>query len=308
MIFLNENIHNLTLHKKIRNMLHRTTLIISLLILSMACLAQSVVTKTKSGKYGLSDENGDWVTQPIYDEMKDFDDYPYTLAKLKGKWGMIDQQGKTILPFEYTNVLGDEYLFGEYQYKMVEKNKKYGIVNQSTGKIFIECIYEKPFGFTDGILPTLGNLSVVYRNNKAGMINEKGVEFVPCIFDGGKEPFKDIYLDIYVLAKQNNKAGLIDTLGNLAVPCVYDDIIATEDFNLLDVVKNKKHGLFSLTARKEIIAPLYDEPITFNEDYAYVRLNKKYGALDKDGKVIVPFKFTSDDEVYLEVEKLQKEN
>ncbi len=289
-------------------MLLRTILIISLLIFSIACSAQLEVTKSKSGKYGFSDENAEWVIQPIYDEIMGFDDYPYTLAKLNGKWGMIDQQGKTILPFAYDNVLNDEYLFGEYQYKMVVKNKKYGIVNQSTGKIFIECIYEKPFSFTDGILPTLGNLSVVYRNNKAGLINEKGVEFVPCIFDRGKEPFKDIYLDIYVLAKQNSKAGLIDTVGNLVVPCVYDDIIATEDSNLLDVVKNKKHGIFSLTARKEIIAALYDDPITFNEDYAYARLNKKYGALDKEGKVIIPFKYIADDEVYLEIEKLQKEN
>lgn len=282
--------------------------IIYSLIIPVVCAAQSEVTKSKSGKYGLSDENGDWVIQPVYDAIKGFDDYPYSFAKLKGKWGMIDQQGKTMLPFEYDNVLDYEYLFGEYQYKMVEKNKKFGIVDQSTGTMLIQCIYEKRFGFTDGIIPALGNLSVVYQNNKAGLINEKGVEIVACKFDEAKEPFKNIDLDIYAVVKQNNKAGLIDTVGNLVVPCVYDDILATEDLNFVDVIKSKKHGLFSLTAGKEIIAPLYDEHILFKEDYAYVRLGKKYGAIDKEGNVIVPLKYATDDEVYLELERLLKRN
>jgi hypothetical protein len=261
--------------------------------------------KAPNGKFGFTYDE-EWAIQPIYDEVAEFYDYSYAFVKAKGKWGLIDQQGKTILPFEYSEFLDEEYLFGEEEIKTVIKNDKYGIVNRSQGKVLVECIYEKPFGYTDGIFPVLGNLSVVYRNNKAGLLNEKGVEIVPCIFDGGKEPFKDMYLDLYVLAKQNKKSGVVDTVGNLAVPCVYDEIQTTENFDLLDVVKNKKHGLFALTARKEIIAPLYDEPIRFDEEYAYVRLNKKYGAIDKEGNVIVPFKYANDDEVYLELEKLQK--
>lgn len=87
---------------------------------------------------------------------------------------------------------------------------------------------------------------------------------------------------------------------------MYDEINTTENSDLLDVVKKKKHGLFFLLTKKEIIAALYDDLIEFNEDYAYVRLNKKYGAIDKEGNVVVPFNFSTDDEVYLELEKLQE--
>jgi len=286
-------------------MMSRITLTFCLLFIGVSVFSQLESKKAPNGKFGFTIDEA-WAIQPIYDEVVEFYDYSYAFAKLKGKWGLIDQQGKTIIPFEYSKFLDEEYLFGEEEVKTVIKNGKYGIVNRAQGKLLVECIYEKPFSYTDGIFPYLGNVSVVYRNNKAGLLNEKGVEVVPCIFDGGKEPFKDMYLDVYVSAKQNKKSGLVDSVGNLAVPCVYDEINTTENFDLLDVVISKKHGLFSLTARKEIIAPLYDESIWFNEDYAYVRLDKKYGAIDKDGNIIVPFKYANDDEVYLELEKLQK--
>lgn len=300
---MNDNFLSLYFIKK--NMTSRIIIVFCLLFISASAFSQLESKKAANGKFGFTNDE-EWVIQPMYDEVMEFYDYSYAFVKVKGKWGLIDQQGKTVLPFEYSKVLEEEYLFGDEENRTIIKNGKYGIVNRALGKMLVECIYEKPFGFTDGIFPLLGNLSVVYRNNKAGLLNEKGVEIVPCIFDGGKEPFKDMYLDLYVLAKQNNKSGVVDTVGNLAVPCVYDEIKTTEDFDLLDVVKNKKHGLFSLTARKEIIAPLYDEPIRFDEEYAYVRLNKKYGAIDKDGNIIVPFKYANDDEVYLELEKLQK--
>ena len=275
------------------------------MFIGTSAFSQLESKKATNGKFGFTNDD-QWVIQPIFDEVVEFYDYSYAFAKLHDKWGLIDQQGKAILPFEYSKFLDDEYLFGDEEIKTVIKNGKYGIVNRAQGKILVECIYEKPFSYTDDIFPYLGNVSVVYRNNKAGLLDEKGVEVVPCNFDGGKEPFKDMYLNIYVLAKQNKKSGLVDSVGNLAVPCVYDEINTTENSDLLDVVKKKKHGLFFLLTKKEIIAALYDDLIEFNEDYAYVRLNKKYGAIDKEGNVVVPFNFSTDDEVYLELEKLQE--
>jgi hypothetical protein len=135
------------------------------------------------------------------------------------------------------------------------------------------------------------------------LINDKGVEFVPCVYDGGKIPFQDMYNNYYATAKQNGKTGVIDTLGHLVVPCVYDEINTSEDSELLDVIENKKHGVFSLRTGKELVATLYDEVISFNGDHAIVQLKKKYGAIDKDGKVLLPCTFSNDDEVYLELEK-----
>ncbi len=286
-------------------MLPKIILLTAFIVAFIACTAQTELEgkKGNNGKFGFTNDNDDWVIQPVYDEITEFYGLTYTFVKSKGKWGLIDQGNTTILPFEYSKVIFDEYLLGDEQNVIVVKNNKYGIVSRTTGKSLIDCIYEKPFEFTDGIIPHLGNLSVVYRNNKAGLINEKGVEFVACIYDGGKIPFQDMYNDFYATAKQNGKTGVIDTLGHLVVPCVYDEINTSEELDLLDVIKNKKHGIFSLRSGKELVAPLYDEAIFFGGDFAIVQQKKKYGAIDKEGKVLVPFSFSNDDEVYLELQK-----
>jgi WG containing repeat len=291
-------------------MLSRIYFITLFLVVTDTCIAQIELEgkKGNNGKFGFADYDDNWVIQPTYDEITEFDGLAYTFVKLKGKWGLIDPQNKTILPFQYSNVFFDEGLLGDEQNVIVVKNNKYGIVSRSTGKVFIDCIYEKPFEFTDGIIPYLGNLSVVYRNNKAGLINEKGVEFVPCIFDGGKVPFKEMDNDYFATAKQNNKTGVIDTIGHLVVPCMYDDVKTSETYDQLDIIRNKKHGIFSLTEGKEIVAPLYDEPFYFEGDYAILQQKKKYGAINKAGKVLVPFKYSNDDEVFLELEKLKGKN
>lgn len=291
-------------------MLSRTILIIAFIAAYITCTAQIDLEAKKgnNGKFGFTDEEDNWVIQPVYDEITEFYGLSFTFVKSKGKWGLIDQQNTTILPFDYSKVIFDEYLLGDEQNVIVVKNNKYGIVSRTTGKILIDCIYEKSFEFTDGIIPHLGNLSVVYRNNKAGLINEKGVEIVPCIYDVGKIPFQDMYNDYYATAKQNGKTGVIDTLGHLVVPCVYDEIKTSEDEELLDIIKGKKHGVFSLRLVKELVPPLYDEVINFEGDYACVQLKKKYGAINKEGRVIVPIVYANDDEVYLELEKLQYKN
>jgi hypothetical protein len=117
-----------------------------------------------------------------------------------------------------------------------------------------------------------------------------------------------LYIDYFATAKQNNKTGVIDTLGHLVVPCIYDDVKTSEALDQLDIIRNKKHGIFSLTEKKEMVAPLYDEPLFFDGEYAIAQLKKKYGAINREGKVIVPFTFTNDDDVSLELEKQREKN
>lgn len=285
----------------------RLLLIVAWSTFSFAAIAQSYFESSKgpNGKFGFMNSEGNWAIQPKYDEVNEFSSGYFAFAKLKGKWGVIDTLDRAVLPFEYTKLLFEEFFIDADNYVVVVKNNKYGVVNQTTGKIFMECVYDKPFEFTDGIIPALGNLSVVYKNGKSGLINEQGKEIVPCIFDNVKNPFQDLYNDVNATALQNGKVGVIDTLGQLVVPCVYDEIKTSEDYSILDVIRNKKHGAFSLTEKKEIVPPLYDNDFWFEGDYAIVSIKKKYGAINKQGNVVVPINFSSQVDVYEELEKLQ---
>lgn len=285
----------------------RVLLVVALSAFSFTATAQSYFESSKgpNGKFGFTNSEGNWAIQPKYDEVNEFSSGFFAFAKLKGKWGLIDTLDNIVMPFEFTKLFFEEYGLEADNYVVVVKNNKYGVVNQRTGNMFIECVYDKPFEFTDGIIPALGNLSVVYRNGKSGLMNEQGKEIVPCVFDNVKNPFQDLYIDSFATALQNNKVGVVDTLGQLVVPCVYDEIKSSETYGVLDIVKSKKHGAFSLIEKKETVPPLYDKTFWFEGDYAVVSIKKKFGAVNTQGRVVVAIKFANEGEVYEELEKLQ---
>ncbi|MBP5548507.1 MAG: WG repeat-containing protein [Bacteroidales bacterium] len=102
----------------------------------------------------------------MYDDVSGFYD-GYSMVKLNGKYGIINQRGKVILPIEYDNSgwRSMEYLFSE-GLAMVEKDGKYGFVNKQ-GKVVIPLIYESAHQCTEGLIP-------VQMKNMWGYIDKKG--------------------------------------------------------------------------------------------------------------------------------------
>ncbi|WP_185156467.1 WG repeat-containing protein [Chryseobacterium sp. Tr-659] len=63
-----------------------------------------VLTKTKSGTYGISDKNGKVVVQPVYSKINTFGEYSDDLALVKnisGAYGFINSSGSEIIPCNY---------------------------------------------------------------------------------------------------------------------------------------------------------------------------------------------------------------
>lgn len=279
------------------------TILLLVLISSGTCLAQLEKQKGAGGKIGFKDYDDNWIIQPQYDEATEFYDIAYAFAKLKGKWGMIDVKGQTIIPFEYSNIINMDD--GDGQLYAVVKNKKYGLAELATGKVVVEPVYDRDFYFDDQFYSSFGALAVVYKNGKAGLIDRKGVEVVPCIYDDAKKnPFLNLDYDIYFMVRQNKKAGVINMDGcKLVVPCAYDLVKIAE--GAFDIIRGGKYGLYSMQG-KEIVAPLFDKPFNFDGEYASVQQKKKHGIIDKSGKFIVPCTFANDDEAYLELERLNE--
>jgi WG containing repeat len=284
-------------------MKHILFILIIFLLISPSTYAQLEIKKDTNGKYGYVDYEDNWVVRPQFDEANEFDDLAFAFAKLKGKWGLIDLQGKVVLPFAYDKVVFNEYYFVDEQMATVIKNNKYGMVSRTSGKVFVECIYEKDFSFDDGFFYPLGTVSVVYRNKKAGLLNEKGVEVVPCIYDGGKQPFIPLD-DFFVLVKQNKKIGVLDTVGHPLLSCQFEKVeISDAMSDVFEVKKNGKYGLYSFEG-KEIIAPLYDAPFYFEGEYGVAKLKGKYGVINRNGEAVVPFTYSKESDALDEMLKL----
>jgi len=277
-----------------------------LMLIATTAYAQLEVKKDAKGKYGYADYEDKWVVQPQYDEANGFDDLNFAFAKLKDKWGLIDLQGKVALPFAFDKIIYDETYFGVEQIITVVKNNKYGMVSRTSGKIVVECIYDKGFTFNDGLFYQLGTVSVVYRNKKAGLLNEKGVEVVPCIYDGGKEPFTTLD-EFFLLVKQNNKTGVLDTVGHQLLPCQFDKVEISDSMSEAFVVKKDgKYGLYSFSG-KEMIAPIYDAPFYFEGEYGVAKLKGKYGVINRKGEALVPFTYSNESDAMEEMMKLYED-
>lgn len=266
----------------------------------------------RNDRYGLvSLATGKVVIEPIYDNhltFRDFYDettntnFMYAIASVNGKWGSIDIQGKTIIPFEYDKIITPQEEYNDLigQAKVI-KNKRYGLVSLLTGNVFTAPVYDQDFSFEETMW---GMTAIVYKNKKAGMLNSKGVEFVPCKYDVGKKPFVDLDYDYFMLVRQNNKVGVIDTAGHELVRCQYDEIKMSDAMGeVFEIKKNEKYGLCGFDGN-EIIAPLYDKTFYFEGDYALVKLKGKYGVINKKGETVVPFTYSKEEDASAEMMKL----
>ncbi|MEQ1584405.1 MAG: WG repeat-containing protein [Cyclobacteriaceae bacterium] len=253
----------------------------------------------KNKKIGFTDVQGDWVIQPIYDAADEFDDYAYAFVKLKGKWGLIDQKGNTILPFEYAKAYVDEL----ENVRIVMKNSRYGLVDLTTGKESLPCIYENMY-YAESLYD-LPQALVVVKNKKAGIVNFSGQEIVACQFNNSKEPFFPLESGFFRV-KQNTLAGILDSTGKLIVPCQFDEVeISLAQDSSFNTKSKGRYGLYSFTGN-EIVAPISENEIEFayENTYAIISQKKKYGVIDRTGKLIVPCTFPNDDEAYLELERI----
>lgn len=264
--------------------------------------------KGDNGKWGYVDEAGNWVIEPKYGGVWDFNEGLALVRNRKWEYGVIDQTGKEVVPCihddDITGFFSEEPAKGllgarlrrfyEEQHTQNHKeseslapaelkikkgdNGKYGFIDQ-TGKEVIPCIYDNVWDFSEG-------LAVVELDEKYGYIDQTGKEIVPCIYDNAGD-----FNEGLSFVELDEKYGFIDQTGNVVVPFIYDD---AEDFRegLAKVQLNGRYGYIDQTG-KEIVPCIYDCASNFiKEGLANVGIAKNWrvqrGIIDKTGKEIVP--------------------
>lgn len=264
-------------------MINSFVTLVSLLCITTQCFSQLSLSKDpKTGKFGFTNDDKEWVIPSTYDAGEDFFDNAFTFVKLNGKWGLIDQQGNVMLPFTYDRIFNDEL---EYGIRNIVVNKRYGLVDQLLGKEVISCQYDTRIIFDEGELMDDQSYAVVIKNNKAGILGSEplGLELISCSYDIGKKSFERLEGSL-IRAWRDNKAGVINSRGLVFVPFEYDQVDhnAVYDTIHFDVQRKGKYGVYSAQLKKEILPTLYDTPIYFEDgDLSPVRRNKKYGMINQ---------------------------
>ncbi len=195
------------------------------------CICKNnLINAKKNGKYGLINKFNEVIVDFKFDEIDCWQTrecivYP---ARIGDKWGLIDRNGNTVENFIYDDaqlISDNEDNAGEFiillkgELKAIYSTKKTGFI-------------------TDFIYNFVGYLSndrfSVSINNKYGFIDTTGEIIVPLIFDDCREYYKEGFCIVY----KNDKAGMINLAGQNVIPCEYDYLENCSE-GLIYATKNK---------------------------------------------------------------------
>jgi len=190
------------------------------------------------GKVGLLGTDGELVLEPTYDAIKKFRN-GYAKVNNGELWGMIDANGKVIIPVEYEEV-GNIYkeagvygkkdgilgiihngsfnpidnatkvhnFYGDSKLTYASREKKTGFVN-SKGEWVLEPTFDKARAFSNGLAPVAQGKKWGYINEKGEMVIEPQFRDAEVFSKSGFAPVKD-------------KAwGFINTSGEVIIPMEY---------------------------------------------------------------------------------------
>jgi len=253
-------------------------------IVKVVILHGSVKIQSNNG-WGFIDKSGKEVIPCIYVDVSFFSE-GVASVKLDDKWGFIDKNGKEIIPCIYA----DAWSFSEDVAK-VKLRDKWGFINKA-GREIIPCMYDNVHNLRNGLFE-------VELNEKLGIVDKMGQEITPCKYDSistfysgwiefelngekgiidksGQEVSLSKYDSYFLFSDKNfvkvelnGKVGLMDDNGILIIPCSYEDICFTE-FDYID------ENLWT-----------HHDYKAFNEDLARVKLNGKWGFVDKTGNLLI---------------------
>jgi len=256
----------------------------------------------KDGLWGMMDANAGEVLAFIYDDISRFN-YPNTLrVKRQGKYGLISDSGKVIIPaiyesfhnlredkiavmkegqYGYINIQGQEVIPFVYEwagnfsqgFAIAKKDGKWGHISQK-GEILSPFIYDKTGDFNQGY-------AYVQKGDLYGRINLKGQLVIPVEYHG-IGPFQNGVAKVTKRVDGIKLRGEVDTSGVLLIPCLYEEYLSFEE----DLIPVRSGRLWGYANREwELVIPiLYHRAFLFSEGRAQVILNGESFYINKQGQ------------------------
>jgi len=179
---------------------------------------------------------------------------------------------------------------GENVYYFYTAERKTGVMD-SNFKLILPAQYE----YLDRLKEN-PDLYIIISNNYYGLINKRGEVVKEAIYYGGIEFHNGLAL---VMRHENLpngqhrwRRGFLDTNGNEVIPCIYDDVRHFRE-DMAAVKIDGKWGFINKAA-KIVVEPKYDYVGTFINGLASVRMGgyneppMYFGFVDKEGNEIIP--------------------
>lgn len=164
-------------------------------------------------RWGAVDQSGTMIIPPQYEKLTVVTDKQYMMAQLKGKWGILDENGKTVQPFVFDELECWSYNGGTF---MGKQKKKYSYYSSDGKKI-----NKRDYDFGEIFWSRRARVAI---NDKFGFIDSTGAEVVPLIYKNATA----FYYNVAVVS-DGKKYGMINNQGQVIQPIEYDRI--TDDYD-----------------------------------------------------------------------------
>lgn len=194
-----------------------------------------------------------------------------------GRWGLASSSGLLVIPCEY-----DQISTFDGDRAIVRKGDVISAVDQDNNRVALLHTEIENFGN--------------YIENRLGLKTTEGWVLSGGNFGTGETIFEDLgaFSDGYAPAKINGKWGLIASNGSdwLLEP-EYEDIVRDElgrCYAQKALFIRRNGGVYLLVEGQEICGP-YEAAQPFNDGWAAVKRNGKWGFIDTEGTVKIDFQF-----------------
>lgn len=248
--------------------------------------------------YNVNEETGTYQTKAInskdetiltgYEQIEALDNidknsnvwYEENVLRIKknGKYGLIDLNGKELLPAEYDEIT---VLEGIENSLIIKKDGRVGLVND-TGSVIIDANYKgiKGLGDTykDGYI-------TIDEQGKYGLISATKKQ----ILENKYDEILQVPLKEYYAIKENGKQKLINSNGEALIDSGFDEIKSTTTNGII-FVKDNLYGEMNTSGEVTIKAD-YQELKEVKEQIYIAKQNNKYGIIDGLGNGLTAFEY-----------------
>lgn len=255
----------------------------------------------KRSKWALFNDNGVRVTKFEFDNMEQR--LPKIIELRKGGLvGLFDEKGKELIPIQYNKITAVGQVFlaetGKENNNMkakdflfrgaiVTKGNLSGYLDQN-GQEILGISYQRiqataDFQFDLGIVNVIG--LILKKNNLYGIVDENGREIIPMNYSYINSLNQLGFGEL----QQNGKKGLYNTQFKIVAKPQFDNISILNK-SLFAGAENKIWSIFQLP---KVTKPLLtcEAVKALGNQYSKVTLKDKNGAIDENGKLVLPFEY-----------------
>ncbi len=269
-----------------------------------------IQTTQSNGLFGFKKVDGSVISENKFKYVDAFHGNYCKVYLDEGECGMIDRDGRQVVPCIY-----DDVLYPAEGRVLVLKGGLFGFCDMQGNEV-IALQYKQAGSYSEGLAPIF--VEIDSFSVGCTFIDTTGNQVFPPYFEN-LMPFNEGY----ALARRYERWGIIDHNGHEVLPYMYEQIttngdghffagdewgMAMFDYTMKPLTKFiytwtggmdegrvmvERGGKQGFLDRKgnEVIKCIYDEVSPFRKGRAMVRLGDKYGIIDTAGNIVLPIEY-----------------